>query len=91
MTAETDVKKAVSIGVKPEPLWAAGKVNKLPPSRISSAKPIKSMLVVPNIGLFSLGTSTSATVGDSSRLRGSRIMLSIGLGLRRGVMARARK
>ena len=88
VTAETDVKKAVSIGVKPEPLWAAGRVSKQPPSTISRAKPVKRMLVVPRSGLFSLGGSTSVTVGASSRLRGSRMILSIGLGSRLEVMVR---
>jgi len=41
--------------------------------------------VVPNRGLFCLGGSTSATVGESSRRLRSRIMLSIGL--RRGLNA----
>ena len=89
VTAETDVKKAVSIEVDPDPFWAAGKVNKLPPNRISKAKPARSMLVVPKSGLFSLGGSTWVAVGDSSRLRGSRMMLSIGLGPRLEVMVRA--
>ena len=89
VTAETEVKNAVSIGVNPEPFWATGRVSRLPPIKISKANPVRRMVVVPKKGLFSLGGSTSATVGDSSRLRRRRMMLSMGLGPRLEAMIRA--
>ncbi len=90
VTADTDVKKAVSIEVKPEPLWAIGRVKRLPPARIRRANPMRRMVVVPKKGLFSFGGSISATEGDSSLRRRSRIMLSIDLGPRLGLEAMVR-
>jgi hypothetical protein len=55
------------------------------------AKPSSRMPVVPRSGLLGLGGSTSATVGDSSRLLRSLMMLSTGLGRRLNAMFSARQ
>ena len=81
VTAETEVKNAVSMAVNPEPFCAIGRVKRLPPAKISRAKAERRMVVVPNSGRFTLGGSTSATMGDNSRRLRSRIMLSLGLRL----------
>jgi hypothetical protein len=63
--------------VNPEPLWATGRDNRPPPANINRAKPVKRMVVVPKMGRFLLGGSTSSTVGESSRRLLSLMMLSV--------------
>jgi len=63
--------------VNPEPLWAMGRDNRPPPTKINSAKPVMRMVVVPKMGRFLLGGSTSSTEGDSSRRLLSLMMLLV--------------
>ena len=86
VTADTEVKNAVSNSVYPEPFCANGSVSKPPPATISRAKPNNRMVVVPKMGFLCLGGSTSSTEGDSSRRLRSLIMLSTGLGRRLNAM-----
>ena len=65
--------------VNPGPLWATGRVNRSPPPIINMANMDRRMVVVPNTRRDCRGGSDSATVGDRSRRRRSRIMFSAGL------------